>query len=580
MRPRTPINHHHYDRRLRVVGGFFFLLAAWIIVRLFILQVLNHDYYALLALNTHEIYQKIYPHRGAIYWQDTRDHSLAPAIINRQYYLVYAVPREIPPGDVPAIAKRLAELFEITDLAKQAELQTRLSRSDSWYQPLLKKVLPEVAGRITAEKLPGIYLKPEEYRFYPEEQLGGPVLGFGTFTEEGTLKGQYGLEAYWNEPLAGKGGLRSGERGAKGSWIALAGGQVIPAEDGVDLVLTVDRTLQYKACERLRAGFSEHRAKSAALVMLNPTTGAVLAMCSLPDFDPNNYAATEDLAAFNNTAIFTAYEPGSVFKPITMAAALDQNLVTPATRYTDPCSRVINGFVIHNAENKCYQERTMTEVLQYSINTGLVWVQEKLGRERFRDYVKKFGFGEQSGIELPTEASGNISSLDKLSPIYGAVGSFGQGLTVTPIQIAAAYAAIGNGGRLSKPYIVQEVRYPDGRRIITESKVVEQALSPHSAKLLTGMLTAVVSKYRRVARTLSPYYVAGKTGTAQVAGKGGYLDATNQTFAGFAPAEDPKIVLVVKYENPASPWAELTAGPVFADVMKFALEYYQIPATH
>jgi cell division protein FtsI/penicillin-binding protein 2 len=370
-----------------------------------------------------------------------------------------------------------------------------------------------------------------------------------------------------------------GEQGAFGSWITMAGGTLHPSQNGADLLLTIDRTLEYAACKRLADGMKEYGAQRAALVMMNPKTGAILAMCSLPDFDPNNYSQTEDIDAFNNQAIFTPYEPGSVFKPITMAIAINAGLVQPDTTFTDPCTRKIDRFTIHNALNKCYGLMTMTQVLENSINTGMIWVEEKLGRAAFQAGVAKFGFGQKTGVDLSTETAGDVSSLDKKnSPIFGAVGSFGQGLTVTPLQLAAAYSAIVNAGKLPKPYIVQEVRYPDGHTDVTVPKVADTVITPHASELMKGMLTSVVENGNSYKKTKLPdYFMGGKTGTAQIPGKGGYTEDTNHTFVGFATAKDPRFVLVVKYEKPDRQWAESTAAPVFKDIMHFALQYYGIP---
>jgi cell division protein FtsI/penicillin-binding protein 2 len=300
-------------------------------------------------------------------------------------------------------------------------------------------------------------------------------------------------------------------------------------------------------------------------------------MCSLPDFNPNDYADVKDVSQYNNTTIFTPYEPGSVFKSIAMSAGVDLGLVSPNTTFTDPCVRVFNGFEIHNAMNKCYGVQTMTQVLENSINTGMMFVADKLGNKRLSDYVKKYGFGQKTGIELGPEAAGDVSSLDKKGQIYAAVGSFGQGLTATPIQLAAAYSAIANQGILPKPYIISEIRYADGKREITTPKLSEPVISARTAKLLSSMLVSVVDNHYRAAK-IPGYYVAAKSGTAQIAERGKYSEErTNHTFAGFAPATNPQFVLVVKYEEPERKWAEQSALPTFRNLLAFALQYYAVP---
>ena len=220
----------------------------------------------------------------------------------------------------------------------------------------------------------------------------------------------------------------------------------------------------------------------------------------------------------------------------------------------------------------------MTGVLENSINTGVIWVEEKMGNPAFLNFVEKFGFGKKTGIALNSESAGDVSALEKKGQIFGAVGSFGQGITATPLQLAVAYSALANGGNLLKPYIVQEIRYPDGRVEKTAPKVTEEVISPRTSKLISGMLASVVDHGQAKYGAVKGYFVAGKTGTAQIAGKGGYSqNDTNHTFAGFAPADNPKFVLIVRYEKPQRAWADSTAAPTFADMAKFVLEYYNIP---
>ena len=312
--------------------------------------------------------------------------------------------------------------------------------------------------------------------------------------------------------------------------------------------------------------------------MMDVKSGAILAMCSFPNFDPNNYSKAESVSAYNNTTVFTPYEPGSVFKPITMAIGLDLDLVFPNTTFTDPCVKKLNGFEIKNAQDVCYGVASMTEVLENSINTGAMWVEEKIGADRFKKYVNKFGFGEKTGIELSTEAEGDIRALDKKGEIWGAVASFGQGIMVTPLQLTVAYSALANGGDLMRPYIVAEKRYANGKTEKTEPQVNERVLSTRASKLVSGMLVSVIENGHSKEAKSADYYLAGKTGTAQIAGKGGYLEhVTNHTFAGYGPASNPKIAIVVKFEQPRRDWADSTAGPVFRDVMKFALGYLGVP---
>ena len=372
------------DNQLRAAAVLTLLGALIIIARLFVLQVVERKYYSALALNNHEIYKQLYPRRGSIFLQDTRDKIKEyPAAVNRQYYLLYAVPRDIPPAQISSTTDFLASILNYTPEEKNL-LLTKLSKSGDPYEPIAKKVSEELKNKIQSANLSGINTAGQEFRYYPEGNLAANVLGFTGQNENGDLSGRYGIEGFWDKSLTGKSGFLAGERGALGGLIPLAGRTLKQAEDGVDLLLTIDRNLQYKACQRLWEGYEKYKAKSAALILMDPKTGAVLAMCSLPDFDPNNYSDVPDVGVYNNTAIFSPYEPGSVFKPIIMSAALDLGLVNPFTTFTDTGERIINGHKIHNALNKKYGLATMTNVLESSINTGMIWVEEKIGQDRYK----------------------------------------------------------------------------------------------------------------------------------------------------------------------------------------------------
>lgn len=561
------------DNHITAIAVVFLIFALVIIARLFVLQILEHNYYSTFALSTHEIYKRLYPERGQIYFQDSRNGKEYPAAINRQYYLLYAVPKEIPTAQVASTTDVLAEILQYKTDEEKKTLSDKLNKYNDPYEPIAKKLTDETIELIKSKNLTGIYSTAQTFRFYPEEELASNILGFCR-ADDNEQSGSYGIEGYWDKVLAGKGGFFSGQKGAFGNWITLSDNTKVEAENGPDMILTIDRNLEYQACAYLKEGWIEYGAKSATLVIMEPKTGAVLAMCSYPDFNPNKYSEVKDVSSYNNTSVFTPYEPGSVYKPITLAMGIDLDLFGPQTTFTDPCERKIDGYTIHNAEDKCYGTITMTQVLENSVNTGLMWAEDLIGRERFYDYTKKFGFGEKTGIEMNTEMSGNISSLEKKGKVYAAVASFGQGITATPIQLATAYSALANEGNLPKAHLVSELRWPNGKVEKTEIPAPTPVVSPRAAKLVAGMLVSVVEKGHSKQAHFDNYYIAGKTGTAQIAGEGGYTDETNHTFAGFGPVNNPKIVAIIKYEAPQRAWAESTATVTFRKIMDFAIKYY------
>ncbi len=576
-------------QRLRVATWVGLAFGALVIGRLFVLMVWDHEVYAAIAVGSHESTAKLVPRRGEIFVQDSRTNQEYPVAINRDVFLVYAdttefVNKKTDTLDEAKLNETLAALREQFKYTPEREAEVRgllMKRTDP-YEPLEQKIEATVADALRTKKLTGLHFVRQEQRYYPEQTLAASVLGFVGKEKDGTAVGRYGIEGYWEKELAGAGGFVAAARGAKGAWIPLAGRSFQPAQDGADLVLTIDRTLQYRACERLRAGLAEYGATSASLVIMQPQTGAILAMCSLPDFDPNTYGKVDSVSSYNNSAIFTPYEPGSIFKPIAMVAAVDQGVLGPDTPFHDTGRR--DGLCsqpIQNAGNKAHGDQTMTGVLLNSINTGMVYVAERLGKEKLTQYIEKFGFGTKTGVTLDTETSGTVDSLHKNKgnklDCYTATASFGQGLTVTPLQMVTAFSAIANGGRTVTPYIIKEIRYSDGRVERTRPREGEEILTSRATQLLGGMLVKTVDNGYSGRARVPGYFVAGKSGTAEIADQGGYSQTYNHSFIGYAPIDNPRFVMIVKYEKPQRAYAESTAAPVFGELAKFILEYYQVP---
>lgn len=576
----APLENSHFDFRARTLAFIFFFLGTVIVLRLFVLMILNHDFYTKLAEGNHLSYDELFPLRGEVFLQDSRNGEEYPLAINRDYFTVF-VDTRVEGKNVDNLIAAFSEILLISEEEK-AKLLPQLLVTDDPYVPIRDKVEERLVDELKKRELPGVYFSRRPYRFYPEGNLAAQVVGFLGKTDDGKDIGRYGIEGYWQAELVGTPGFFSGEKSAAGRIIPIAGVTTKSAEDGSDILLTLDRTVQYMACERLRQGLVEYGATSASLIIMEPKTGAIRAMCSLPDFDPNQYGRVGDVGVYNNNTIFTHYEPGSIFKPITMAAALNEGLVHPSSYFYDRGSTDgVCSKPIRNANQKIYGDTTMTGVLEDSINTGMVYIAEKLGKNRFRDYIEKFGFGVQRGITLDKESGGNIDTLflNKKDEVdcYTATASFGQGITATPLQMVTAFGAIASGGHLMKPYIVEEVRHKSGKTEKTKSQEVSQVVSEKTASLLSGMLVNVVENGHAKAARHPKYYIAGKTGTAQIAGPGGYSEDTNQSFVGFAPINDPKFVMIVKFEKPQRAFAESTAVPVFGDIAKFLFDYYGLP---
>ncbi|HLD20786.1 MAG TPA: penicillin-binding protein 2 [Patescibacteria group bacterium] len=568
------------DLRLEVFRYAVLLFAGVIVLKLLFIQVFQHGFYEALASGQHELFQELIPERGKIYLHDFKDETLVPVAVNQQLAFVWADPREIEEPDDTAEA--LAQIFGY-DEEKMDALEERLDQPEDPYEPIEREVDEKTLERLLTLELTGIHYTREASRLYPEPEMSGHVLGFLGAGEDGSLSGKYGIEGYFDELLTGTQGYLLSERDIAGRLISVGDREYEPAQDGADVVLTLDRTIQYKVCSSLKAAVEKHGADGGSVIIVQPSTGKILAMCGAPDFDSNVYGEAGSINVFNNPAIFEAYEPGSVFKPFTMAAAIDAGAVTPSTTFTDTGSVMVDGWhkPIGNAEGKVYGTVDMTQVLEDSINTGMIYAMRAMGMDAFVQYVKNFGFGQYTGIELETENAGTVDALDIGAEIYAATASFGQGITVTPLQIVMAYAAIANGGVLKAPLIVDEIQYPDGTIEKRSTRDIAQVIDPKTARLVSAMLVSVIEHGHGKRAGVPGYYIGGKTGTAQVAksdGIGYEADNTIGSFAGFGPVEDPKFAMVVRIDNPKDVvWAESTAAPLFGEIAEFLLQYFEVP---
>lgn len=579
---RRKPKENYGDFRIRIIAITTIVFGIIISIRLFMLMILQHGLYTALAAGTHEIYSQLIPERGNIYLQDSRSGEEFPLALNREMYTIFVDTRELKTEeDIEDTLEGLNQIFGYEE-QRRFEVFLLLSKKDDPYEPIEKKVSEEIVEKLREKELPGIGFVEHQERYYPEGRLGSHVVGFVGQDNSGNTSGRYGIEGYLQEKLAGKGGFLEAAKSVEGKWIPLAGRSLESAQDGADIVLTLDRTLQFTACERLRSAMEEYKATSASLIIMDPKSGAILTMCSLPDFDPNKYNEVESIDVYNNTTIFTPYEPGSVFKPITMSAVLEEELASPFDVFHDTGEADAHCIKpIKNAGGESYGDVTMTGILENSINTGMVYAVKLLGKKKFIEYAQNFGFGVRSGIDLETEISGTIDTLYKKKgdevDCYTATASFGQGITATPLQITSAFATIANGGVFMQPNIVKEIRYKDGRIERWEQKEIKRVISGRAASLISAMLVKVVDNGHAGEAGVSGYYVAGKTGTAQIAGPGGYTDETNHSFVGFAPVDDPKFVMLVKFEKPQRAYSATTAAPVFGDIAKFILKYYGVP---
>lgn len=531
--------------RINLIFFLFLIFGAAIISRLIFLQILNRNFYKALSQGLHSSFQETQIERGEIFLKDGE-----PLAINIDLPFVFASPRKIEKLEETAEA-----LSQILNLDKNSVLEKL--KKDNFYSLLKRKLTQKEVDDLKKSKFAGVYLEEEKVRYYPQENLASQLIGF--LGAQGT--GQYGLEESFND--------------------ILENGQDTEAKKGPDLILTIDYNIQFKAEKLLQEAKENLEIESGQIIVIEPNSGKILTLAHFPNFNPNQYekyAKEENLEIFKNSVTQKLFEPGSVFKPMTMAGALNEGKITPETTYHDPGEIKIGGYKIYNYARRTYPgELTMTNVLEKSINTGAVFAETQLGEALFLNYIEKFGFFEKTGIDLPEVYSEN-EEFKKGYEINFATASFGQGIEMTPIQLARAYCVIANGGKLIKPYLVEKIL--ENGNLVKEIQLETSLpiISSKTSRQLTAMLVSVIENGYGKSAKIPGYYIAGKTGTAQVAEGGVYSpDKSIQTFVGFAPAFDPKFLILIKLDNPKTKTAEYSAVPIFHDLAEYIIHYWQIP---
>jgi len=524
-----------------IFGGYVFLLF-----HLYQLQLTNGEVYLAQAESQNGAAYLTAAVRGAIYLTD-RDGAKIPAAINKDFSEAYAVPKIM--ADTVSAAKTAAEIFSRSESELKKSFSTR-----SNYVLLAAHASDDIVSKIRDAKVNGLYVKQVPDRFYPSGPLAAQLLGFvGPNNTDNGSSGRYGLEKFYEDKLAGN----------EGNILEVA----ISAGVGEDLALTLDSSIQREAETLLAKMVREHKAEGGTIIVEEPKTGKILAMGSSPDFDPNNYSISP-IAAFLNPATEKLYEPGSIMKVVTMSAGIDSGKITPDTTYVDTGKLVIYDHVIRNWDLKAYGKTTMTGVIEKSLNTGAAFAERRTGDDVFKSYLKNFGFGDKTGIDLPGEIAGDLKSLVVGGPpINFATASFGQGIAVTPLEVINGISAIANGGLLMRPYVNAALKPQIVRRVISED----------TARSVTAMMVSAVDKAKLA--QISGYAVAGKTGTAQIPDfvHGGYSDQVTDSYVGFAPAYNPRFVIFIKLSKPeGAPLAGTTVLPSFRELAQFVLNYYNV----
>lgn len=526
------------------------------------------------ARGQYEVGTKLEANRGSIMASD-KTYLVAKS----KSWLVTANQAEIK-KDPTEVANKLAPLLITQDEKVETEelrLKELLSKKDAVWIPLKHKVADEAKKNIDALQLPGIGFEEEESRSYPEASTAAHLLGFVGKNKEGEDTGYFGLEGYYDLALAGKPGFLSSEKDARGAPIFLGKDRQASAVGGINLVTHIDKGIAILAEQKLKEGIEKYGAKGGSVIITDPKNGAIIASSSYPAYDPGKYSDfTNDL--FRDPVVADVFEPGSVFKVIIMAAALDAGVVEPQTK-CDICQGPlrVDKYLIETWNKEYRPDSTMVDVIVHSDNVGMTFVGQKLGAEKLFDYLEKFGVGEKTGIDLQGEAFAKLRDKNSWSVVDVATISFGQGVAVTPIQMVRAVGAIANQGVILIPQVVdklesdgwdQEIKPAKGERIISED----------AANKITAMMVEAARSGESKWTYLRGFNVAGKTGTAQIPIAGHYdAEKTIASFIGFAPANNPKFLMLVTLREPtSSPWASETAAPLWYSIAKDLFLHYGI----
>jgi cell division protein FtsI (penicillin-binding protein 3) len=545
------------NRRIRLLAAVFALVFAIAVARAGWLQAVRAHALDRLAADQHRETVDVAAHRGTIY--DRLGNELAlgsPAIT------VYANPRQIRDPRAVAIAAG-------RELGLDADkLYPLLADRSRGFVYVARQADPEKARALEQRGIVGLGFSPEEKRVYPQGRVGASVVGYAGVDNHGLA----GLELSLDRALAGRPGEKTIVKDPFGRTLEVVDSN--PGNDGRDVYLTIDRTIQGQVERVLRETVARWSAKSASAVVMDPSTGGILALAVAPGYDANAFPKVSDDRK-RNRAVTDTYEPGSTFKIVTISGALETGLVTPATRYTLPYQIQVADRKIHDAEPRGTETMTVDQILARSSNVGVVTIAEALGKERISSWIQRFGFGRRTGIEFPGETKGIVLPPARWSGSTIGNVPIGQGIAVTPLQMIAAYGAIANGGVWVQPHLVERIAgqrpvEPERRRILTH----------RTANEVRRMLREVVEEGSGTAAQVPGYRIAGKTGTAAKPDeRGGYSNYLYvASFVGFVPAHDPRLVILVTVDEPRGAiWGGVVAAPAFAEIAKFALQYLVVP---
>lgn len=554
---------------------FSFILTA----KLFLVQVVHGDTYSESADRQYVTPSGNLYERGTIFFQgrtkEGKEGQLIAAATQISGFKIAIEPSKI--ADAEFAYKKLSEIIELD----RDDFMSKASKLKDPYEEVANRLSKKQADAVAALKIGGVNIFKEKWRFYPGGALASHALGLVGY-KGAELGGRYGLERQYNTELTRE------DNNAYVNFFAEVFSNINRTffkhePMSGDVVTTVEPEVQNFLENKLKEVKEKYQVDSIGGIIMNPNDGSIYALAAKPDFNPNDFSKNKT-STFSNPLVENVLEFGSVVKPLIMAGAIDAGVLTPSTTYNDKGSIFVEKKEIFNFDKKGRGPGTsMQEVLNQSLNTGMVYVEQKLGRDRLRDYLLSFGLKDKTGIDLPNETSGLVSGILK-SPreIEYANAAFGQGVAFTPMEMIRALAALGNGGNLVVPHVVKEIRYNNGSSKVMNYPTVRTKISEETSKVITGMLVTVMDKsIKGGLAKFDNFSVAVKTGTAQIADSvthGYHEDMNTHSFVGYFPAYDPQFIVFLYAVNPKGvPYAATTWTDPFLDITKFLLNYYEVP---
>lgn len=564
----------NFTLRLRIVSLVIILITFVFVGRLFLVQVVKKEVFAERAdrqyvTPTDQIFE-----RGSILFTRKDGELVSGALQISGFKLA------INPNKISNIENTYEKLNAIVPLDKE-DFLAKANKKDDPYEDVTNHLNKKQADIISSLKLPGIEMHKEKWRFYPGNNTASHSLGFVGYQGD-SLGGRYGLERKYDEVLS---------RDKDNPYINFFAEVFTDLNDNLfkdkvkkgDIVTTIEPNVEAFLEKEILAVKAKYNADQIGGIIMNPRDGSIYAVSSKPDFNLNDFRSVEDISVFRNPMVENVLEFGSIVKPLVMASALDAKVLKPTTTYTDNGFVTVEGKQIYNFDKKGRGANTsMQDVLNQSLNTGMVFAYKKLGKEKFRDYMLSYGIKEKTNIDLPNETGSLISNLYSPRELEYANASFGQGIALTPFQMIRALASLANGGNLVTPHFVTKIKYDDStfKDIVYETKPTK--ISPETSREITNMLVTVMDKSLKGGTAkIERHSIGVKTGTAQVArpdGKGYYEDRNTHSFFGYFPAYDPKFIVLLYAVNPkGSQYASITWADPFLNIAKFLLNYYEVP---